>query len=491
MAETVFRDAALTKLRSPEQTDEPPALPRLALPVAGLGLLGLAVLALAWGIGGRLAETAAGDAVLVAKDATRPVQARAGGQLVRWLVGPGDRVQPEQVLGVLAQPVLEQELAQARHKLGELTGRNVELGGLRVRYLDLEREGQQAQQQRLQRRIAELQQHVGASRGYLHAIRQLQGRHLQGQQSWLDGANRAAAETSAALQRRLESYERLQGDQLTSAEQVAAARRSLEDSRLAEQEIALRGAELELNRLRMMDAFEEATQRLRSREEEVARLQLVLLDLQTAQTRATREALSSEHGERREAEDLAQAIGRLELQLREGRELRTPQAGRVLELSVAPGTVVRPGEQVALLDTSREGDPLIALAYFPVAAGKRIQPGQEVRLAPSTVDARQHGQVLGLVRRVSAYPVSPEAVASEIGSGALARELVGGGPRIEVEVELRRSAATFSGYAWTSTQGARQRLSAGTKALLSLTLEQRRPLSLLLPGVRAWLGGSP
>ncbi|MBM4319109.1 MAG: NHLP bacteriocin system secretion protein [Deltaproteobacteria bacterium] len=483
----MFREAALSRLRSPERTDEPPALPPLQVRIVGLGLALLAAMVLSWGIGGRIPEIAAGGAVLVTRSSIRPVQVRAGGQLERWLVGVGDRVQQGQLLGTLAQPVLEQQLAHARQKLLEVESRNVDLGSLRVRYLDLERGARLARAARLKQRIVELEEYIEQSSGQARRIKDLLGRTLRAQKQGLVVARQAAEQTTQALQQRLESYERLQQEKLASDDQVASARRSHEDSKLKAQEIALRGEELELSRIQMLDACHEAERRLRARQDEVARLRLDLLELEQQQARSAREEQESEQVERGEAEELLRSIHSLELRLSQGRDIRAEQDGRVLELSVAQGAVVRVSERVAMLDTSQQGDPLVALAFFPVATGKRIQPGMPVRIAPSTVDSRVDGSLLGTVHRVSPYPVSTEAVAAQLGS-ALARELIRGGQTIEVEVELLRAPTTFSGYRWTSAAGARQRFTAGTRAVLSLTLEQRRPFSYLLPLARAWLG---
>ena len=130
-----------------------------------------------------------------------------------------------------------------------------------------------------------------------------------------------------------------------------------------------------------------------------------------------------------------------------------------------------------------------ALQYVKVVAGgKRIEAGMEVQVTPTTVRRERYGGIVGKVKRVSAFPISAEAVGSIVGSSEVVRELAPPGGMIEVEIELER-ANTPSGFRWTSAGPAAQ-LTPGTTTHTRVVVGKRAPLSYLIPGLRTLLGES-
>jgi HlyD family secretion protein len=61
-------------------------------------------------------------------------------------------------------------------------------------------------------------------------------------------------------------------------------------------------------------------------------------------------------------------------------------------------------------------------------------------------------------------------------------------PACVVTVELERDGATPSGFRWTSRKGPDLAFGSGTLMEAKITLEQRAPIELVVPGLRRWLG---
>ncbi len=188
-------------------------------------------------------------------------------------------------------------------------------------------------------------------------------------------------------------------------------------------------------------------------------------------------------------------IKQLESYLEEQGIVKSLYAGRVLEVSAQPGQVTQAGARIGAMEIDDNASPgadatagLKALAYFPLKTGKRIQEGMPVRVTPATVERERHGSIMGKVARVSAFPITPEAVTAIVGSPEIVQALVQPGGMIEVEVELEHDAHTYSGFHWTSG-GPHLKFSAGITSSVRVTLEERAPITFLFPILKSSVGG--
>jgi HlyD family secretion protein len=48
--------------------------------------------------------------------------------------------------------------------------------------------------------------------------------------------------------------------------------------------------------------------------------------------------------------------------------------------------------------------------------------------------------------------------------------------------------ATPSGFKWTSREGPETKIGSGTLLQVQISVEERRPIELVIPTVRRWLG---
>lgn len=118
MALEPFRPSALQRLSSPEQLDQlfTYADPRGWLALGALA--GLLLLALLWGVFGSVSTRVVGQGILLKKGGVFDVAAPGSGMLVELAaLRSGDEVHKGQVVGHIAQPLLEQEIRLAEGRL--------------------------------------------------------------------------------------------------------------------------------------------------------------------------------------------------------------------------------------------------------------------------------------------------------------------------------------------------------------------------------------
>ncbi len=160
-------------------------------------------------------------------------------------------------------------------------------------------------------------------------------------------------------------------------------------------------------------------------------------------------------------------------------EIQSPRAGRVLELRVSDGAFVETGAVLVSFELAQED--LQAVLYLPAVDGKKVQPGMEVQVIPSTVSQQEYGVLKGRVMSVSDFPATVQGMFRVLGSNDLVQTLSSSGAPIEIRVELFK-AGTVSGYQWSSPAGPPTTLQGGTLCDGTIVLGQRRPISLVLGG---------
>jgi HlyD family secretion protein len=133
----------------------------------------------------------------------------------------------------------------------------------------------------------------------------------------------------------------------------------------------------------------------------------------------------------------------------------------------------------------RDGEIGSGVIYFAVKDGKQIQPGMKISVTPDTVTQERSSMMSGDVIAVSPLPITREGAVSTIGNADVANQLVGQeGGRIEVIARLTPS----SSHQKSSFQEAPLKLTPGTPLTAKVTVEERSPITFLLPIVREWTG---
>jgi HlyD family secretion protein len=247
--------------------------------------------------------------------------------------------------------------------------------------------------------------------------------------------------------------------------------------KLVEQGLVTRAALLQTRQ-----QYEQVREKIRS-----ARSQLAQLDVQSLATSNDRGRQVS--GSRREIELAELEVNKMENDLRRASRVVSPYTGRILEVMTEQGKMVGRGEPVLTLDlTGSAVKNLVAVVYVPSVHGKRIRPGMEIQIAPSTVRQEEFGMMLGKVTFVSNFPATPRGMALTLKNEQLVQGLSGGGAPYEVHADLIVDPATVSRYRWSSSEGPPVEIQSGTLASGLVTVDRQRPLAAVLPLLRRWSG---
>jgi HlyD family secretion protein len=167
----------------------------------------------------------------------------------------------------------------------------------------------------------------------------------------------------------------------------------------------------------------------------------------------------------------------------------SPLAGCLVEQLVQPGAVVNAGSALFSLDRRDRPRELVSLAYFPSQDGKRLKPGQAVRVTPTTTRAQRHGGISGRILSLRPLPVSREGLRQRLGLESLVATVQtpgsdGNQPLIEAVTSLQRDPRTKSGFDWGGGPGPNLTLSPGTGTEVSVLVEYRQPISYVIPLLR-------
>lgn len=295
---------------------------------------------------------------------------------------------------------------------------------------------------------------------------------------------RGAREQIAMLKGMSASNQGLQNSLLAKKRQSLAARAATLDGQRATL-VERRDNEEALRRRGFLSAMRvtETNTRIAEVENELAsvRNSMSELDLQrvSESTRWQREISDAQL----RAENLERQTENLHREYERDRTAHATTAGRVVEIGVNPGDMVSPGSGIMRLlpaDHSVEGG-LTAVVFVPATEGKKVKPGMDAGVVPSTVKAQKDGFILGRVSKVAELPATREGLMRRLKNAAEVEQLMRGGAPFEVEVALRRSDDTRSGYAWSSGRGPDITVTAGTVCQAHLVIDRTRIISLILP----------
>ena len=123
------------------------------------------------------------------------------------------------------------------------------------------------------------------------------------------------------------------------------------------------------------------------------------------------------------------------------------------------------------------------LCYVPISHGKKIAPGMQVVVCPTTVNQQEYGNMMAEVDSVDPYVTSYSDIESALGSDSLAQMFYQNGPVVAVVCKLRTDDNTASGFWWSNDKGRNVVLTEGTIVTANIIVEEKSPISLLFPFV--------
>lgn len=171
------------------------------------------------------------------------------------------------------------------------------------------------------------------------------------------------------------------------------------------------------------------------------------------------------------------------------KEIRSLYDGTVDKIFVRNGQFVSAGTPICSVRLTDGREDLTGVFYIPVDKGKRVEVGQTIQLAPNGVDVSLSGSLIGVVRSISEYPVSLQAVDFEVSNPQLAQMIMNSFnfAVMEVKFDLVKDINSESGYLWTSFVGEHKKISPGSFCTGFIIIDRRPPLEKVFYKLSQWL----
>ena len=472
--ENFQQQKSLDQWSSSEQLDQ---LMKIIAPLDWLTLLtfaGLIGAGVIWSIFGRIPVTVEGRGVLILPRQVIPFQSNVAGQLQSLHVKVGDCVQRDQILATM-----------------EPTGTK-QLGLLEEKRTQRERQFQDTATLSQQRTITE-QQAIATNRNTLSQRLQdsltltptLRTRGLAAQQ-----------EQRRSLEQRLENARsllpvlktRLDERQLLSSQGAISKDSTLQvQMDYTESQEAIAKLEAELKQLDLQST--ETERQYLDNLNQVSQLQTQLRELDNKSAQFDQESLALKTQGDRELQEINREIAILKQQIEGNSQIISTQAGCISELNASLGQVLAAGTRLGYLQVTEPAPTLKGLSYLAIKDGKRVKTGLAITITPDTVQRERFGGIIGRVEKVATLPSTREGILAAIGNADIAQTFGSNGAVIEIESALETDPNTVSGYKWSSSQGITDQITSGTTATVKITLEERAPITFVLPFLRE-LGGT-
>ena len=221
----------------------------------------------------------------------------------------------------------------------------------------------------------------------------------------------------------------------------------------------------------------------------MAQLKVDLLDLETQKKRLEQENLEAANTRKNQIEEVNREIAQLEKQVADNSKILSPVDGCILEIKGTVGQYVSPGTVLGKINVQGRLSGLMAVSYFPVKDGKMIKSDMKITITPDTVKRERFGGIIGNITSISSFPVTKEGASFVVGNPEIVENIIGkSGGQIETYAQLRKDDNTFSDYQWSSSKGPQQKFTAGTTITARVRVEERAPITFVLPILREWSG---
>ncbi|MDR2754947.1 MAG: NHLP bacteriocin system secretion protein [Planctomycetaceae bacterium] len=185
-------------------------------------------------------------------------------------------------------------------------------------------------------------------------------------------------------------------------------------------------------------------------------------------------------------------------QLKQKREkdgkIYAPHNGVIYSISVIEGQNVNVNQEIVLIEPRQTEDTnspleMETIVFVTSIQAKKILSGQNALISPTIIRPSQYGSITGRVLSVSDYPVTPEYLDSLFPNSVLDEQFLAQGSVFEIRLSLDKSTTSPSGYHWTGGMGPPIHLTTGTMTNAMIGVEQRRPISYLIPFIEQFFLG--
>ena len=472
---SIFRQQALDRLSSPERLDKLMQVvgPKDWLPLGGLAIFG--ILGVLWSVFGNIPIAVTGKGVLINPRRVVQFQSPISGQLQSLNVKNGQCVKKEEILGIIDPSDKKQQLQQQRDKLFQLKQQARKTTLVRQQRTQLETEAITAERQTLKQRLQDTQKLTPNLKS--EGVNSISKQRRSLQQRLKD-----AKELTPILQRRVTKQQELQKEGAISEERVLQAEQEYRQTRQNVSQI-----QAQLQQLRVQET--EVQQKYLENLNNITQIKAELEKLDTRSKKLEQDNLEASNTERNQIQEVQQAIARLLQEIADNSVIKSPHTGCIVEITATAGQYLQPGTRLGTLRTAGAGSQMMGVTYFAVEDGKKIRPGMQIFITPDTVKRTRFGGIVGEVTEVSPFPITSEGATSVVGNPEVVKQLMGQeGGKIEAIAKLKFDPKTFSGYEWSSSNGPKLEISPGTTTTVRVTVEERSPITWVLPILREWSG---
>jgi HlyD family secretion protein len=471
---TLFRKEALERVASPERLDQ---LVQVVSPQRWLSLIALGSLVIAgatWSVLGRIPITVTGRGVFAYPSKVTIVQAQSSGRISALMVKMGDSVKKGQVLAMIDQSELESQLKLAQEKLVQLKVQDQTAASVQTQRNSVEKIAIAQQRQTLQQSLNTVQ-------SLSPVLREKGLDAIQRERQKLQERLQTLREMVPVYKQRWEQRQEILAQGAITRDVALQAQQDYLSSQAQISEVE--------SQLKQLDVKEADAQReyLRNvNQADELKAQMKALDSRVAGQ--VEQDLATDTNRQKEIQETQRLITQLEQQLKQNSQIISDYSGRVLELTAKPGQRLEPGIGIGTIAAQEDSTQLMNIAFLPVSEGKKLKPGMSVQITPTTVKREELGGIEGKVKTISAYPVTQQGIASLIGNPDILPNLISEGAHLAVFAEPQTDVSTPSGYRWSSSKGTAQKLTPGTTTSVRITIEERAPISFVLPILKSWTG---
>jgi HlyD family secretion protein len=110
------------------------------------------------------------------------------------------------------------------------------------------------------------------------------------------------------------------------------------------------------------------------------------------------------------------------------------------------------------------------------------------QMSPEGITWEEYGYMLGTVEKVAQGPANPDAMTRLLRNQTLIQQFTAAGGVYEVRVKPLTDPSTPSGFKWTSESGPPLKFDSGTLLRVQVPVVEKRPITLVIPTLRGWLG---
>lgn len=486
-----IQNVAPSSIKRSSVVEESPLLPltpqekviRL-LPFFALGLL-----AMLWATLDVIPIEVVGRSVLITPRSILGIQSRSAGKIRKIYVQPGDTVKAGQLLMTIDLPEVQEQLLTQQQKLAQLQKENQSVTKIEGQRTQLKRET-------LERQKASDQQEITSLRSQYEAnLRQIEAHQIK-----LDANARQRIayqqrieqlkDVNQLIRKRLNAFDQLINEgaiatlspdlvQIIQTEQnnqntITTLSASLDDNQASNEQIQAEIKQLNAENKGLLS--------------EIENQQANLNNINTQNQQQDLDNLESNLTRLNEITNQQEAIANTKRKLATESRIVSAYEGRILDLAVNSSQYIETGTRIGTIQTTSTDDQPISLSFFQVGDAERIQPKMRMEITPDIEQRERYGGIVATVLTVSQEAITPQEVASLVGSEKIAEALTNGQPVFQITAELKRNAQTISGYQWTQGNGAPQKIPNSTTATARVEVERRSLISYLLPVLRRITG---